>query len=179
VILNVKNLSRPEHEPKTPLAARLREVRRQNGDPDRTKFAAILNVSKNTIAFYERGERTPDAKVLAAYNSCFNVDLNWLITGETNQASRPQGLDNDRLYSISNNMNTIATVVGRQILALMKDRMKEISNEKFLQLLTFGIEQTLKRVDDLTDSEEIESTFPHIRLLLRKKCKIEDLLLPL
>lgn len=168
-------MSRPEHEPKTPLAARLREVRRQNGDPDRTKFAALLNVSKNTIAFYERGERTPDAKVLAAYNRCFNVNLNWLITGEKKESSTPQELDTNRLCLIANNVNNIAAVVGRLILALTKDLMMEISNEKFLQLLNFGMEQTLKRVDDLTDHEEIESTFPHVRLLLRKKCRIEEI----
>lgn len=75
-------LAKPENEPKTPLGARIRSVRRHVGDPDRESFAKTLGVSKNTIAFYERGERTPDATVLAAYRDRFGVDTNWLVTGE-------------------------------------------------------------------------------------------------
>lgn len=74
-------LARPENEPSTPLAKRLREVRKALGDPERGEFAQSLDISKNTIAFYERGERTPDANVLRLYSDHHGVDMNWLITG--------------------------------------------------------------------------------------------------
>jgi len=75
-------LARPEVEPSTPLAKRLREVRKALGNPERAEFAVGLDISKSTIAFYERGERTPDANVLKQYRDRHGVDLNWLITGE-------------------------------------------------------------------------------------------------
>jgi len=75
-------LARPEHEPKTPLASRLRAVRSRVGDPDRDEFALKIGVSKNTLAHYERGDRTPDAEVLAAYRSRVKVNINWLTTGD-------------------------------------------------------------------------------------------------
>nr|WP_165972816.1 LexA family transcriptional regulator [Martelella mediterranea] len=75
-------MAKPESDPKTPLGARIRSIRKHLGDPDRESFAKMIGISKNTIAFYERGERTPDATVLAAYRERFGVDTNWLITGE-------------------------------------------------------------------------------------------------
>lgn len=78
----VRIVARPETEPKTPLSLRLRELRRALGDPDRDGFAAALGISKNTLAYYERGERTPDADVLLAYSEQFLVNLNWLVKGE-------------------------------------------------------------------------------------------------
>jgi phage repressor protein C with HTH and peptisase S24 domain len=75
-------VARPEIDPKTPLAERLRQVRRNLGDVDRDDFANLLGISKNTLAHYERGERTPDADVLLAYHGQFFIDLNWLVSGE-------------------------------------------------------------------------------------------------
>lgn len=72
-------MARPEVEPRTPLGARLREVRRQHGDPDRGEFAKILGVSKESLASYERGDNIPDAAVAGRYRD-LGVDLNWLLT---------------------------------------------------------------------------------------------------
>lgn len=82
-------MARPETEPKTALAERLRAIRRHNGDLDRDLFADRVGVSKNTLAYYERGERTPDAAVLERYREAWNVDLNWLITGEGSMSLTP------------------------------------------------------------------------------------------
>jgi transcriptional regulator with XRE-family HTH domain len=41
-----------------------------------------MGASKSTIANYERGDRTPDADSLMAYRDRWQVDLNWLVTGE-------------------------------------------------------------------------------------------------
>lgn len=74
-------LARPEVEPKTPMAARLREFRRGIGDPDRDEFAKAIGVSKTTLASYERGESEPTASVLLAYREKFGADLIWLVGG--------------------------------------------------------------------------------------------------
>lgn len=75
-------MARPEVEPKTPLGKRLREVRAASGDPERDEFAVQLGINKSSVANYERGERIPDADTLAAYSRIFNVNLNWLVSGE-------------------------------------------------------------------------------------------------
>lgn len=74
-------MARPEVEPKTALATRLREVRRHFGDMERGEFAESIGVSKNTIAFYERGERTPDADVIASYVETYKISSDWLLLG--------------------------------------------------------------------------------------------------
>lgn len=74
-------LARPEIEPKTPLGRRIREVRAHFNVDDRDEFAARLGISKSALAYYERGERTPDASVLAAYREIFGINISWLVTG--------------------------------------------------------------------------------------------------
>lgn len=75
-------LARPEAGPKTPLAARLRELRRIIGDPDREDVANAIGVSKSTLASYERGDSEPTASALSAYRDTYGADLVWLLTGE-------------------------------------------------------------------------------------------------
>ncbi len=82
-------MARPEAEPKTALGARMREIRRRLGDPDRAEWTGRLKVSKNTIASYERGETAPDADVLALYRSEFGIDINWIATGEGEMFADP------------------------------------------------------------------------------------------
>ncbi|WP_234889908.1 S24 family peptidase [Agrobacterium vitis] len=76
------DLARPEVDPKTPMAARLREFRRAIGDPDREEFARSIGVSKTTLASYERGESEPTASVLFAYRKKHGADVLWLVGGE-------------------------------------------------------------------------------------------------
>lgn len=75
-------MARPEIEAKTPLGARLRDVRRHFDDQDRDEFSARLGFSKASLAYYERGERSPDSNVLAAYRDVLGVNVNWLLSGE-------------------------------------------------------------------------------------------------
>lgn len=64
------------------MAARLRDVRRRHGDPEREVFAARLGVAASTLAGWERGETIPDAKSVALYRERVGVDLDWLLLGE-------------------------------------------------------------------------------------------------
>lgn len=75
------DLARPETH-KTPLARRLRDVRRALGDLPRDAFAQSLGISEKTLGNYERGDNEPDASVLLAYKQTFGVDISWVLTGE-------------------------------------------------------------------------------------------------
>lgn len=82
-------MGRPEVEPKTEIARRLRSVRADAGFEDRDLFAERTGISKSTIANYERGDRTPDASMLEKYRDIWGVDLNWLVTGEEPETKLP------------------------------------------------------------------------------------------
>lgn len=75
-------MPRPEKEPKTDLAKRLREIRRATGNLSRDDFADALGISRNTLAFYERGDNEPAATTLLAYVRLYNVSSRWLLLGE-------------------------------------------------------------------------------------------------
>jgi len=72
---------RPEKPSKTELGQRLRAIRHATGNQPREKFAAILGLNIKTVAAYERGERTPDATAMAAYQGRFGASADWLISG--------------------------------------------------------------------------------------------------
>ncbi len=90
-------MARPEAKPKTPLAERLRDIRRRLGDPERDIFAEQLGVSKNTLASYERGDTEPTASVLDAYRQNFGASVLWLVSGQgemfTESATVTEGVD--------------------------------------------------------------------------------------
>ncbi len=75
-------MARPEVEPKTPLAARLRAFRKQVGDLERDEVAGKIGVSKSALASYERGDTEPNASALAAYQREYGASVNWLLTGD-------------------------------------------------------------------------------------------------
>lgn len=75
-------MARPESEPKTPLAARLRALRKAVGDPDRDEVAEKIGVGKSTLASYERGESEPSASALAAYRNVFGANVLWIVSGD-------------------------------------------------------------------------------------------------
>ncbi|WP_208435904.1 helix-turn-helix domain-containing protein [Bartonella phoceensis] len=75
-------MARPETESKTIFGKRLRYVRLALGDPSRETLAKSFSMTKNSIAFYERGEREPNLSVLQTYRTLYGVNINWLLTGQ-------------------------------------------------------------------------------------------------
>ncbi|UNE53694.1 helix-turn-helix domain-containing protein [Bartonella machadoae] len=75
-------MARPETESKTIFGKRLRYVRLALGDPSREALAKSFSMTKNSIAFYERGEREPNLNVLQTYRTLYGVNINWLLTGQ-------------------------------------------------------------------------------------------------
>nr|WP_210302565.1 helix-turn-helix transcriptional regulator [Bartonella doshiae] len=60
----------------------MRYVRLALGDPSREALAKSFSMTKNSIAFYERGEREPNLSVLQTYRTMYGVNINWLLTGQ-------------------------------------------------------------------------------------------------
>ncbi|MBQ2252025.1 MAG: helix-turn-helix transcriptional regulator, partial [Clostridia bacterium] len=46
------------------------------------KVAMDLNISRESLSFYENGKREPSLSMLLEMSRYFNVSINYLITGE-------------------------------------------------------------------------------------------------
>ena len=111
-------LARPEIEPKTPLGERLRDVRTRLNIEDRDALAAQLGISKGGLGNYERGERIPDATVLAAYRKHFGINTNWLLTGIGEMLEEDPGKDLALIDMIHLPQYDVHASAGRGLIAV-------------------------------------------------------------
>lgn len=63
------------------IALRIKEIRKQK-KLNQVEFAKALGVTSASISYYENGKRHPDFAFLNAIKNVFNVNVNWLLTGE-------------------------------------------------------------------------------------------------
>lgn len=63
------------------MESRIKQIRKAKG-LTQTEFGSILGVKGNTITGYENGIRTPSDAVIKAICREFNVNEDWLRTGE-------------------------------------------------------------------------------------------------
>ena len=59
----------------------LKEIRKKR-HLNQQKVALDLNISRECLSYYENGKREPSLNLLIAMSNYFNVDINYLITGE-------------------------------------------------------------------------------------------------
>ena len=55
-----------------------RELRRER-DMSQAQFAVFLGLSRQTVGFYEKGERSPDAKTIGIISKKCGVSADWLL----------------------------------------------------------------------------------------------------
>lgn len=59
----------------------LKEIRRRR-NLNQQKVAMDLNISRESLSYYENGKREPSLKLLLDMSNYFNVSINYLITGK-------------------------------------------------------------------------------------------------
>ena len=59
----------------------LKEIRKKR-KINQLKLATDLNISRESISYYENGRREPSLELLVQLSDYFNVDINYLITGK-------------------------------------------------------------------------------------------------
>ena len=59
----------------------LKEIRTKKG-LSQQKVALDLNVSRESLSYYENGKRQPSLELLVDMSKYFNVSINYLITGK-------------------------------------------------------------------------------------------------
>ena len=59
----------------------LKLLRKEKGYTQQ-KVALDLNVSRESLSYYENGKRQPSLDLLVAFSKYFNVSIDYLITGK-------------------------------------------------------------------------------------------------
>ncbi len=59
----------------------LREIRRRK-NLNQQKVAMDLNISRESLSYYENGKRSPDVEMLVRLSRYYNVSIDYLITGK-------------------------------------------------------------------------------------------------
>ena len=59
----------------------LRKIRKDK-KLNQQKVALDLNISRESLSYYENGKREPSIELLKAMSKYFNVSIDFLITGE-------------------------------------------------------------------------------------------------
>ncbi len=59
----------------------LREIRRRK-KLNQLKVALDLNISRESLSYYENGKRSPDVEMLVKFSQYFDVSIDYLITGK-------------------------------------------------------------------------------------------------
>jgi transcriptional regulator with XRE-family HTH domain len=113
------------------LGNRVREVR---GSVSQAEFAKLFGLSQATISSIEAGRTEPNADFLCALVSHFQVDLNWLITGE----SSPLGVrEPGSTYRVRENVQKLAEELAKRpklaaavsVLIRADDKLPQLARE--------------------------------------------------
>lgn len=59
----------------------LKEIRKKK-NLNQLKVALDLNISRESLSYYENGKREPSLDLLVQMSDYFNVSINYLITGK-------------------------------------------------------------------------------------------------
>ncbi len=59
----------------------LREIRKRK-HLNQLKVAMDLNISRESLSYYENGKRSPDIEMLVKMSNYFGVSIDYLIKGE-------------------------------------------------------------------------------------------------
>ncbi|WP_375670942.1 helix-turn-helix domain-containing protein [Bartonella sp. CL434QHHD] len=165
-------MARPEVEPKTELAKRLREVRRILGNEERGIFAQRLNLQRNTLANYEIGAHEPPSSVINAYYTAYNINPHWLVTGEGEMFS-----DMAKAKAAGFKPQTIPTglmkKLGRIAYTTYRDAKIKLPPEDIAELAAELYRKLQELVQDINDTEEIELTLPLLKLHLKRQIEAE------
>jgi len=150
---------------KTDLGRRLRDVRRQIGDPPRAEFAKRLGIAEKSLGNYERGDRVPDADVLGAYRTMFAVDVSWLVTGLGEMFADPSKMPaSARLVDLDLH-ERLGAIIDQEHRAARINMQMEV----FAAEVGKAYNHLVGLVADLSDAEAVGEALPLVRRRVRQQ----------
>ncbi|PIT67874.1 helix-turn-helix domain-containing protein [Bartonella tribocorum] len=166
-------MGRPKKEPKTELAKRLREVRLALGFWERKQFADHLAVPESTMSNYETGLREPPVSMLVIYKNICGVSVEWLATGEGEMFT-----DVAKAKAADFKAPTIPTglmkKLGRIAYTTYRDANIKLPPEDIAELAAELYKKLQELVQNINDTEEVEATFPLLKIHLKRQIEAES-----
>jgi transcriptional regulator with XRE-family HTH domain len=145
----------------------MRQVRHHFGDQDREAFGKSLGVSRASLAYYERGERTPDANVLSRYRTDLGVSLEWLLTGAgemfADTSAVPSG---PSFHTIKQD---VFRAVGRLVASLHKAEGITLPPDALFDEQSSAYNALIERAEDPSDADELKSLLPWLETRLKRQ----------
>ncbi|WP_375650546.1 MULTISPECIES: helix-turn-helix domain-containing protein [unclassified Bartonella] len=165
-------MARPELEPKTELAKRLRLIR-ESLELNRDKIATRLGIKKAIYDHAERGTTFPNVKFLTALSQQLNINLTWLITGEGEMFS-----DMAKAKAAGFKAPTIPAglmkKLGRIAYTTYRDANIKIPPEDIAELAAELYKKLQELVQDINDTEEVELILPLLKLHLKRQIEAKN-----
>ncbi|WP_317993194.1 helix-turn-helix domain-containing protein [Bartonella gliris] len=165
-------MARPELEPKTELAKRLRLIR-ESLELNRDKIATRLGIKKAIYDHAERGTTFPNVKFLTALSQQLNINLTWLITGEGEMFS-----DMAKAKAAGFKAPTIPAglmkKLGRIAYTTYRDAKIKLPPEDIAELAAELYGKLQELVQDINDTEEVELILPLLKLHLKRQIEAEN-----
>ncbi|WP_156850686.1 helix-turn-helix domain-containing protein [Bartonella refiksaydamii] len=165
-------MARPEKEPQTELAKRLREVRLTLGFTERKQFAKHFEIPETTMRNYETGLQEPPASIMRIYKDRCGISLDWLVTGEGEMFS-----DMAKAKAAGFKPQTIPTglmkKLGRVAYTTYRDENIKLPPEDIAELAAELCIKLQELVQDINDMEEVEATFPLLKIHLKRQIEAE------
>ncbi|WP_375683734.1 helix-turn-helix domain-containing protein [Bartonella sp. AP285QHHD] len=166
-------MARPEKEPTTELAKRLREIRHTFGFTERKQFAEHLAAPESTMCNYETGLREPPVSMLVIYKNVCGISVEWLATGEGEMFS-----DMAKAKAAGFKPPTIPTglmkKLGRIAYTTYRDANIKIPPEDIAELAAELYGKLQELVQDINDTEEVELILPLLKLHLKRQIEAKN-----
>lgn len=84
---------------------RIKEIRKANGNISQELFGKRIGLTGATISRLESGDRQPTEAIILSLCREYNVNANWLRTGEGKMAIEPSEEDGKRLARLMSEMS--------------------------------------------------------------------------
>ncbi|UNE55510.1 helix-turn-helix domain-containing protein [Bartonella machadoae] len=162
-------MAKKEIEPKTEQAKRLRLIR-ESLQLNRDQIATRLGIKKAIYDHAERGTTFPNVEFLTALSQKLQVNLAWFVTGEGEMF-----VDITKVLGLK--APTIPTglmkKLGRIAYTTYRDAKIKLPPEDIAELAAELYRKLQELVQNINDPEEVEATFPLLKLHLKRQIEAE------
>lgn len=129
-------------------------------------FGKSLGVSRASLAYYERGERTPDANVLSRYRTDLGVSLEWLLTGAGEMFADPSVVPSGPSFHTIK--PDVFREVGRLVTKLHKAEGITLPPDALFDEQSSAYNALIERAEDPADANELTSLLPWLASRIKR-----------
>lgn len=83
---------------------RIKSIRKEKR-LNQSEFAKSIEISQGNLSEIEKGNSNPSAETMISIRNKYNVDLNWLLTGDSDQGDTYEDYYEKKLVEIFSDLN--------------------------------------------------------------------------